>query len=61
MGVGNGVKIGEKTEFCGRYPLTPTPTRKKQGSTPGKENIMSKKEKFPLYLSPEKKAILERR
>ena len=35
--------------------------KKKTGVTPGKEIMMSKKEKFPLYLSPEKKATLERR
>jgi hypothetical protein len=34
---------------------------KKQGSSPGKEPILSKKEKFALYLTPEKKAVLERR
>ena len=55
VGVGNGVKIGEKTEFCGRYPAMLTTVRTKQGSSPGKETMMSKKEKFPLYLSPEKK------
>lgn len=47
--------------FCGRYPRKPTPPRKKQGSRPGKEFILSRKEKFPLYLTPEKKAALERR
>lgn len=61
MGVGNGVKIGEEIELCGRYPPMLTPTRKKQGSSHGKEAMMSKKEKFPLYLSPEKKATLEQR
>ena len=61
MGVGNGVKFREKMKSCGRYFPMLTPTRKKQGSNPGKVQNMSKKEKFPLYLSPEKKATLERR
>jgi len=30
------------------------------GSSPGKELFLSKKEKFALYLPPEKKAELER-
>ena len=34
---------------------------KNQGSCPGKKPILSKKEKFALYLTPEKKAVLERR
>ena len=34
---------------------------KKQGSIPGKEKFMGKKERFAFYLTPEKKAILERR
>ena len=33
---------------------------KNQGSCPGKKPILSKKEKFALYLTPEKKAVLER-
>ena len=57
--------MGSKTEkcyhFCGRYPQTLTATTKNQGSTPRKEPILSKKEKFALYLTPEKKAVLERR
>ena len=35
--------------------------KKKAGVKSRKGAMMSKKEKFPLYLSPEKKAILERR
>ena len=58
-------EIGSKTEkcyhFCGPYPQTLTATTKNQGSPPGKEPILSKKEKFALYLTPEKKAVLERR
>ena len=34
--------------------------KNKTGVNPRKGANMSKKEKFPLYLSPEKKAILER-
>ena len=58
-------KVGSKTaggdHVCGHDPETLTATTKKQGSNPGKERFMGGKEKFPLYLSPEKKAILERR
>ena len=56
-----GAKSGLCYHFCGRCPQTPTAKTKKQGSCPGKEPILSKKEKFALYLSPEKKALLERR
>ena len=35
--------------------------KEKIGVNPRKGANLSKKEKFPLYLSPEKKAILERR
>ena len=34
---------------------------KKQGARPGKEPLLSRKEKFSLYLTLEKKAIPERR
>ena len=61
MGVKNGGESREKNQFCGRYPAVPAPTGKKQGASPGEEINMSKKEKLPLYLSPKKKAILERR
>lgn len=58
-------EIGSKTEkcyhFCGPYPQTLTATTKNQGSSLRKEPILSKKEKFALYLMPEKKAVLERR
>ena len=58
-------KMGSKTEkydhFCGRYPQTLTAATKNQGSCHGKKPILSKKEKFALYLTPEKKAVLERR
>ena len=60
-GGGDGVKIRGNLSFCGRYPPTLTPTTKKQGSSPGKKPNMGKKEKFALYLTPEKKALLERR
>ena len=57
--------MGSKTEDCyhfyGRHPRKPTTTKEKWGSCPGKELILSKKEKFALYLTPEKKARLERR
>ena len=60
-----GSEMGSKAErssrLCGRIPRNPTAKTKKQGSHPGKEPILSKKEKFALYLLPEKKAILERR
>ena len=56
-----GSKTEEKRLLCGRYLQTLTATMKKQGSSPGKEPILSKKEKFALYLTPEKKAVLERR
>lgn len=58
---GNGVKTERRPFLCGRYSPTPTPVTKKQGSCPGKDATMSKKEKFALYLTPEKKALLERR
>ena len=64
-GILRGCEVGSKTErcyhFCGPYPQTLTATTKNQGSPPGKEPILSKKEKFALYLTPEKKAVLERR
>jgi len=64
-GILRGCEVGSKTEenrsLCGRYPKTLTATTKNQGSPPGKEPILSKKEKFALYLTPEKKAVLERR
>jgi hypothetical protein len=56
-----GSKIEKYYHFCGPYPQTLTATTKNQGSPPGKEPILSKKEKFALYLTPEKKAVLERR
>ena len=56
-----GSKTEENRSLCGRYPKTLTATTKNQGSPPGKEPILSKKEKFALYLTPEKKAVLERR
>ena len=60
MGVGNGVKIREKMKSCGRYSPMLTPTKKNRGQTSERSRYEQKK-KFPLYLSPEKKAILERR
>lgn len=58
-------KVGSKTgggdHACGHNPQTPTVTTKKQGSSLRKEQFMGRKEKFAFYLSPEKKAILERR
>jgi len=56
-----GSKSGLCDLSCGHYPETPTATTKKQGSNPGREDFMDKKEKFALYLTPEKKVILERR
>jgi len=57
--------VGSKSEkqhhFCGRIPRNPTAITKKQGSHPGKESNWGKKEKFALYLTSEKKAVLERR
>ncbi len=35
--------------------------KEKAGVLPPERSFMSKKEKFPLYLTPEKKALLERR
>ena len=58
-------KVGSKSDLCchlcGHEPGTPTVTTKKQRSSPRKEQFMGRKEKFAFYLSPEKKAILERR
>ena len=57
----SGVKTASGNHVCGHYPRTPTVTTKKQRSSPRKEQFMGRKEKFAFYLSPEKKAILERR
>lgn len=54
VGVGNGVKIRKKTKFCGRYPPTLTPTRKKQGSTLGRSQYEQKREIPPLPVAGEK-------
>ena len=56
-----GSKTGSGDHVCGHNPRTPTAITKKQGSYPGKEKFMGKKERFAFYLTPEKKAILERR
>ena len=60
-GIGNGVKIRAVISSLRSQSPKAYSHKEKTGVNPGKENIMSKKEKFPLYLSPEKKAILERR
>lgn len=60
-GIGNGVKI--QAVISSLRSLSPKAYchKEKIGVNPRKGANMSKKEKFPLYLSPEKKAILERR
>ena len=44
-----------------RFPKRRETTDFEQGSNPGKEQKMSKKDKLAVYLTPEKKAELERR
>ena len=55
-----GSKSERKQSSAVVIPQRLLPQRKNRGQPPEGAS-MSKKEKFPLYLSPEKKAILERR
>lgn len=55
-----GSKSERKQSYAVVIPQRLLPQRKNRGQPPEGAS-MSKKEKFPLYLSPEKKAILERR
>ena len=56
-----GVKIRAVTSSLRSLSPKAYCRKEKTGVTPWKGADMSKKEKFPFYLSPEKKAVLERR
>ena len=60
-GIGNGVKIRAVISSLRSQSPKAYCHKEKTEVNPRKGANMSKKEKFPLYLSPEKKAILERR
>ena len=56
-----GQKQKENVPLGSRTPKRCEVTGFEQGSNPGKEQKMSKKDKLAVYLTPEKKAELERR
>ena len=57
----SGVKIERVITLLRSLSLKAYVHKKKVGVMPRKGAILSKKEKFPIYLTPEKKARLERR